>query len=351
MIPIIFLVLNFFVPSFFSNFGSNKIYAINTTTSDLKTLTSPGIEATITENIPIIFSATKTIETIASSTLTPTFYGTPIGGGSGQIAFASIVNEVPQIILMNLDGSHKTPLTNLQAGACQPAWSPDGLKLVFISPCLGEESVYEGASLYILDVKTGMVTPLPSFPGGDFDPAWSPAGNQIAFSSLRDGAKPHIFILDLDLGTNPLRLSPMVAYDRAPAWSPDESKIAFISTRGGFQQIWLMDLDGSGVREFSLLESGKTDDPSWSPDGKLIIYSKGNPAGAILATRSTIQLDAGEIELDRDVFPAHKPVFSRDGFWLFCESNGEIYRMDINGNNPINLTNSTSSDFDPAIRP
>ena len=143
----------------------------------------------------------------------------------------------------------------------------------------------------------------------------------------------------------------MVAYDRAPSWSPDETKIAFISTRGGFQQVWLINPDGSGVREFSLLDSGKTDEPSWSPDGKLIIYSKGSPPAAMLATRSTIQLDSEEIELDRDFIPAHKPVFSLDGFWLLCESNGEIYRLDINGNNPINLTNSTTLDFDPAVRP
>jgi Tol biopolymer transport system component len=143
----------------------------------------------------------------------------------------------------------------------------------------------------------------------------------------------------------------MFAYDRAPAWSPDATKIAFISNRGGFQQIWLMNPDGTNLIEFSLSTSGKTDEPSWSSDGKLIIYSKGNPMSSILATRSTTQIDAAEIELDRDFIPAHKPIFSQDGFWLLSESNGEIFRLDMNGNNPINLTNSINSDFDPAVRP
>ena len=351
MIPIIILALKFFLLPLFSYFGPHEIQVTTTAMLPSRTISVKVNKTPVTENNPIVLSASETVEMFSSPTITPTNNGTPIGGGSGQIAFVSVIGDVPQIFLMNLDGSNKMPLTNLLAGACQPAWSPDGLKMVFTSPCLGEQSVYEGSSLFIMDLKTSMITPLQSIPGGDFDPTWSPSGEKIAFASLRDGAKPHIYIYFLNLDTSPLRLSPMVAYDRAPSWSPDETRIAFISTRGGFQQVWLINPDGSGVREFSLLDSGKTDEPSWSPDGKLIIYSKGSLQAAMLATRSTIQLDSEEIELDRDFIPAHKPVFSSDGFWLLCESNGEIYRLDINGNNPINLTKSTTFDFDPAVRP
>ncbi len=69
---------------------------------------------------------------------------TPIGGGIGEIAFASARNGLPQLFLMNADGTDVRQLTDMDDGACQPAWSPDGSRLLLTSPCRGEPGVLPG---------------------------------------------------------------------------------------------------------------------------------------------------------------------------------------------------------------
>ena len=126
------------------------------------TLTPTILEPTNTQ-VPIlaVISKTPTPQTSATATLTntplPTFTGTPTPsptitltpiptpmGGAAQIAFASSRSGAVEIWLMNIDGSGLKQITNIQEGACQPRWSPDGSKLVFISPCIRRLSSLPG---------------------------------------------------------------------------------------------------------------------------------------------------------------------------------------------------------------
>ena len=70
-----------------------------------------------------------------------------MGGGSGQVAFASTRLGLPQIFLVNMDGTDLVQITDMEQGACQPSWSPDGLQLVFISPCGGRGEFYDQETL------------------------------------------------------------------------------------------------------------------------------------------------------------------------------------------------------------
>ena len=81
-------------------------------------------------------SATPMVALTSTASDTPIPQATRMGGGFGQIAFASDRAGVPQIFMRNVDGTNEVQLTNLDNGACQPSWSPDGSRLVFISPCL-----------------------------------------------------------------------------------------------------------------------------------------------------------------------------------------------------------------------
>ena len=80
---------------------------------------------------------------------TPTPSPTPIGGGHGQIAYASDVTGLPQIWLMNSDGTGQHQITDMQEGACQPAWSPDGERLAFISPCGGNQEIIPAREFFL----------------------------------------------------------------------------------------------------------------------------------------------------------------------------------------------------------
>ncbi len=142
---------------------------------------------------------TATLQLTPTETHTPqptsTPLATPMGGGFGQIAFASDRSGLPQVWLINADGTNLQQITNTQQGACQPSWSPDGMQIVFISPCDTHRERYSGASLFIINVDGTEMMPLPTVGGGDYDPAWSPDGEKIVFTTLRDKDTPRIYLM------------------------------------------------------------------------------------------------------------------------------------------------------------
>ena len=308
-------------------------------------------------------------ETLQPEAVTPTPDNTPIpaatlmGGGTGQIVFASARSGVPQIYLSNADGTALAPLTSMENGACQPSWSPDGSQLVFISPCprRGEffETAYRESSLYTINVDgTGLKT-LTTVPGSDFDPAWSPDGRRIAFTSVRDGNK-QIYVLDV----NSLAITRLTSVNAdiessQPAWSPDGNLIAYTVKRVGTYQVWAM--TDTGQENVQLARSGQAlwdFLPVWSPDGTTIFFSQRRPD----STRPWLmRLNYEDLELDPTRLNFPTPIedveVSPDGLWLVFEGkdnstgNWDIYFMTVAGSGRTRLTTDPEVDFDPAWRP
>jgi len=75
------------------------------------------------------------------------------------------------------------------------------------------------------------------------DPIYSPNGLKIAFISTHDG-DPEIFVMNPD-GTGLKKLTDNTAVDAAPSWSPDGGKIVFTSDRSGSFELYRMNADGS----------------------------------------------------------------------------------------------------------
>jgi TolB protein len=109
-------------------------------------------------------------------------------------------------------------------------------------------------------------------------PVWSPDGDSIAFTSYSDGFA-EIFIMNSD-GTQ-VRQVTDAGYDmefvlaRFPVWSPDGDSIAFVGFRehdgSGFAEIFVMNADGTEVRQ--LTDNDYDDEyPVWSPDGDSIAF-------------------------------------------------------------------------------
>jgi TolB protein len=78
------------------------------------------------------------------------------------------------------------------------------------------------------------------------DPAWSPDGRKIAFVSDRTG-NSEVYVMNAD-GTGQRNLTRNPAFDADPTWSPDARKIAFASNRDGKYGVYVMNADGSGQR-------------------------------------------------------------------------------------------------------
>jgi uncharacterized repeat protein (TIGR02543 family) len=214
----------------------------------------------------------------------------------------------PRIQVMDGDSSTNdwTVLTEPCAGIdCygdfQPAWSPDGTKIAFISSRPNADGTNDwGYSIYVMDAA-GEVGPLPDAERLTTDVpdefgslvensqvTWSPDGTRIAFLSTGRGTDPDscdLFVMDSQdlngdgFGDNLTRLTFDESFncdpfdDVSPSWSPNSSLIAFTSVRSGYFDIWVVNADNpADLRNVTQTPLGYEDQPSWSPDGTQVIF-------------------------------------------------------------------------------
>ena len=125
--------------------------------------------------------------------------------------------------------------------------------------------------VYLLDIETGTQEVVGDFPGMTFAPRFSPNGKKIIMSFAMDG-NSDIYTMDLE---NRIveRITNNPSIDTSPSYSPDGKYIAFNSDRSGYQQIYVMKSDGSNVKRISF-GKGLYGTPVWSPRGDLIAFTK-----------------------------------------------------------------------------
>ncbi len=162
--------------------------------------------------------------------------------------------------------------------------------------------------------------------------------NETTWSSLDVAPNGEFMVFDMlgDLykvsmsGGDATPLTQDFAWNIHPSISPDGKHIAFISDKDGLSNVWVMDIDGSNLRQVTKEKSNLIHSPKWSPDGEYLVVTKG-----IMSSRS---IPAGEIWMyhksggdglqikarnsgKRDQQNIADPVFSHDGKYIYFTEN------------------------------
>jgi len=299
--------------------------------------------------------------TIVAEQATPIEFSVACPPFYDYIAFYSSRDGTSGIFVMRPDGSELMNLTpDTTRHYSYPAWAPDATQISFTS--VDDIWILNTATMQARQLTDGVSVQLS---------AWSPDGTRIAYDTFFDcpGSDTcgDIYVMNAD-GSGLVNLTPGPARGSEPAWSPDGSQIAFRSEVDGFVDIWVMEVDGSNAMKLTDLEALPTGlyldayEPAWSPDGARIAFA--GPGMNDGPRIWVMDADGSNLTMLTEYEPyyhAWRPSWSPDGtriaFWAYKgfaegpEKSYEIYVMDADGSNEVNLTNYAGYDVTPTWSP
>jgi len=236
-----------------------------------------------------------------------------------------------------------------------PELSPDGSRVIYFS----ERDLFS-IDLYVADARTGEVirkitntATNPHYESLEFltsAGAWDQAGKRFVFPGVSKG-EPVLTIVDVDRGSTEreIRLSEVHEVVN-PTWSPDGKQIAFSGLVGGFNDLFLYDLEKSALRRLTT-DTYAEMDPAWSPDGTKIAFSTdrfttnletikpGHLRLALWDVSTGAVRELGGFANAKNI----SPQWTADGRSIYFLSDRQgitnIYRIDLEGGKTAQLTN------------
>ena len=145
--------------------------------------------------------------------------------------------------IADADGRQPNSVLDSSEPILSPSWSPDGLKIAYVSFESGKPAIY------IQTLSNQQRQLIASFKGLNGAPAWSPDGQKLALTLSQDG-NPEIYVLEL-ANKKLTRLTNHYAIDTEARWFPDGRALLFTSDRGGSPQIYRLDIDSLAVKRLT----------------------------------------------------------------------------------------------------
>ena len=287
-----------------------------------------------------------------------------------------------EIFSMNPDGTGVKQLTFNDVDDAEPALSPHGTKIAYMSRGDQASNPEGDIEIYAMKASDGSGKKNLTHNGSDVDdysPVFSPDDTKVAYQS--QGVQPSNLQGDYDVyrvnasdGTANKNLTNNGAGvgDFFPDFSPDGTRIAYTSegpqasNPEGDREVYRMSAaDGTGKKNLTNNKAAYDHSPDFSPGGKTIAYESGgkqasNPQGDYEVYRLNASDGTGKKNLTNNgegVTDA-SPVFSPDGTKIVYESYGtqttnaegddEVYRLKtLDGTGKKNLTDNEASDYSP----
>ncbi len=259
------------------------------------------------------------------------------GIAESKVFFVSTRSGAKEVWVMDYDGANQKQLTHNGGIVLSPQVSPDGSRLAFSALLKDSWQVM----MYSLDL--GRTVAFPRFAGDNYSPTWSSDGTKIAFSSTMGQGTSGIFVADAS-GAGAKRLTSGHS-DVSPVFNPKTNgQIAWVSGRSGLPQIYIMDSDGSNVQRIT--DQGYAVSPAWSPNGLLLAFSwnrkygPGIPGGQDIYLMDIVSKQF--VQLTHDAGTNDFPSWSPDGRHLVFESKRsgsvQVWTMLADGTHQQQLT-------------
>jgi TolB protein len=196
--------------------------------------------------------------------LTPRFNPT-----NQLVTYMSYFKNMPRVYLLDIETGIQEVAGSFPGMTFAPRFSPDGKKIIMSFAKDGNSDIYT------MDLKTRIVEKITNHPSIDTSPSYSPDGKFICFNSDRSGVQ-QIYVMRSD-GTQVKRITFGTGLYGTPVWSPRGDLIAFTKVRKGRFYIGVMRVDGTGER--LLTENFYQEAPSWSPNGRVLIFYRETKSG------------------------------------------------------------------------
>ena len=199
--------------------------------------------------------------------LTPRFNPT-----NQMVTYLSYFKNLPRVYLLDIETGIQEVVGDFPGMTFAPRFSPDGKKIIMSFAKDGNSDIYT------MNLESRIVDRITNHPSIDTSPSYSPNGKFITFNSDRSGFQ-QIYVMRSD-GTDVKRISFGKGLYGTPVWSPRGDLIAFTKLHKGKFYIGVMRVDGSGER--LLTENYYQEAPSWSPNGRVLIFyreTKSNDKG------------------------------------------------------------------------
>ena len=182
-----------------------------------------------------------------------------------RIAYVTKSASIYNLWVADSDGESAQSALRSVEPIISPSWSPNGNQLAYVS--------FESRKpvVYVHDVDTGKRRLVANFKGSNSAPAWSPDGKTLALTLSRDGGS-QLFLLDVgNSSAEPRRLATSTAIDTEPVFTADGRFIYFVSDRGGSPQIYKIPASGGNAERITFTGSYNIS-PTLSPDGRWLAY-------------------------------------------------------------------------------